>query len=107
MTTRTLKVTLAIALLTATALAQAGGPVHQSAQAIGYSGQAMGNSVTAGARLSAGVVALPLKAVGALGQGIGHAGDDLWNAASWDRPLPLTEEHLTIGPPPNQAINQP
>lgn len=107
MTSTTLRLALSIALLTATPLAQAGGPSYEFSQALGYSGQAIGHSATAAVRLSSGVVALPFKAVGALGQGIGRAGDDLWNTASWDRPLPLTDEHLTVGPSPDQAINQP
>lgn len=94
----------AILLITASGLASAGGPLHQSAQAVQYSGQAVGHSIAASGRLSAGVIALPLKAVGAIGQASGRAGDELWEAADWDRPLPLTEEHLTIGPAPDQAL---
>ncbi len=83
-------------------------------RAVTYSGRAMVNSaqavstgVVASGQLVSGVVAAPLLISGAVGQVSTQVGTDLWDAAvsPIGTPLPVTEEHLTVGPPPDAALN--
>lgn len=82
--------------------------LQHSSQAVTHSLQALGEGMVAGAKLVSGVAAVPLKAAGAVGQLSGDMGDSLWEAANApaDGPLPVTEDVITIGPPPGEAIRR-
>jgi len=114
------KIIAAITLLTAVifsgnALAQnsigpSGGSLTHSGQSIKHSVQAIGHGSLAGAKLTTGIIAIPLKVVGAVATTVGHisdtASEDLWNTASGN-PFKLTEQNfIKAGLPPNEAIKE-
>ena len=114
------KIIAAIALLAAVifsgnALAQNsigpnGGSLTHSGQSIKHSVQAIGHGSLAGAKLSTGVIAIPLNVVGAVSTTAGHisntASEDLWNTAS-GKPFKLTDQNfIKAGLPPNEAIKE-
>lgn len=80
--------------------------LQHSSQALTHSLEAIGHSMVAGTKLVSGVAAVPLKASAAVGQLSGEMGDALWDAANApiSRPLPITEDVITIGPPPGDAL---
>lgn len=80
--------------------------LQHSSQAVTHSLQAVGESMVGGAKLVSGVAAIPLKAAGAIGELSSQMGDTFWEAANAPvrGPLPLTEDVITIGPPPGEAI---
>lgn len=106
----------ALALWACNALAN---PAEQTGQAVKAAGRASGNaaasvghSLLATGQLASGVVATPLLASGAVATGVGsaatQAGGSLMNTASSPigKPLPLTDETISIIPP-NQALQKP
>ncbi|HEX9585662.1 MAG TPA: mechanosensitive ion channel protein MscS [Gammaproteobacteria bacterium] len=82
--------------------------LQHSGQAVTHSLQAIGEGMVAGAKLVSGVAAVPLKAAGAVGELSSDMGDALWEAANAPAagPLPLTDDVITIGPPPGEAIRR-
>ncbi len=106
--TKTL-ITTTVLLAAVTSLpAQAQGSTQHVSQAVVHSTQAVGHSIAGGAKLASGVIAIPLIAIGASGQVSQQAGESLWDIANEPigTPLPITEETITAGPPPSQAINE-
>ena len=88
--------------------ALAEGSVRHSGQALTHSVQASAHSVGAAAKLTSAAVALPLVAVGAVGHVSGEAGKALLDEANSDFKTPLTvsDETVTAGPAPDQAVYQ-
>ena len=82
--------------------------LQHSSQAVTHSIQAIGEGMMAGAKLVSGVAAVPLQAAGAIGGLSGDMGDSLWEAANAPAsgPLPVTDDVITIGPPPGEAVKQ-
>lgn len=82
--------------------------LQHSGQAVTHSLQAIGEGMVAGAKLVSGVAAVPLKAAGAVGELSSDMGDALWEAANAPAagPLLLTDDVITIGPPPGEAIRR-
>lgn len=82
--------------------------LQHSGQAVTHSLQAIGEGMVAGAKLVSGVAAVPLKAAGAVGELSSDMGDALWEAANAPvaGPLPLTDDVVTVGPPPGEAIRR-
>lgn len=76
--------------------------IQHSGQAIIHSANAFGHSIEGGAKLVSGVVAIPLVAAGAVGELSGEVGNALWETAN--APLPISDEVVTVGPPPSEAI---
>ena len=95
-----------VPLLFLPAAATAQSSLQHSSQAITHSIHAVGESMVAGAKLVSGVAAVPLKAAGAVGELSGDLGDSLWEAANAPAggPLPITDDAITVGPPPGEAI---
>jgi hypothetical protein len=92
---------------------QSANHIGQSASHVGQSAihtaKASGNAVVGTTKLVAGVAAVPLKTLGAVGDVSHAAGDLLWNAATGtDRhELEVSDETITAGPAPKFAmINQ-
>lgn len=87
-------------------VARAQSSLQHSSQAVAHSLQAVGESMVGGAKLVSGVAAIPLKAAGAVGELSSEMGDAFWEAANAPagEPLPLTDDVITIGPPPGEAI---
>lgn len=102
---RIIAITLVLAG-SATAFAQ--GSVQNFSDGATNSAKGVGQSTVGSVQATSAVVALPLKVVGAVGQGSERAGDAMLKFAEDDggKPLPVTEEHVTAGPPPYQAIRQ-
>lgn len=86
--------------------AMAAGSMQHASQALAHSGQAVGESVVAGAQLTSAAVAVPLIAVGSVGKVSGDIGHGLLKASEGEigDPLPVTDETVTAGPTPTQAV---
>lgn len=87
-----------------TSAAGAQSSIQHSGQAVIHSANAFAQSVEGGAKLVSGVVAIPLIAAGAVGELSGEVGNTLWETAN--APLPISDEVVTAGPPPSDAIRQ-
>lgn len=94
----------ALLFLGITSPAGAQSSIQHSGQAVIHSANAFGHSVQGGAKLVSGVVAIPLIAAGAVGELSGEVGNALWETAN--APLPISDEVVTVGPPPSEAIRQ-
>lgn len=92
------------ALATQPALAQ--GSAAHSAQALDHSGQAVGHLAVGTLKATASVAAVPLAASGAVGQASGRAAAGLAELADAPigEPLPITDDTLTAGPSPAEAL---
>jgi hypothetical protein len=105
-----LKSMIAAALLIPTigiqpALAQVSGSAQHLSQSLTHSGQAIGHASIGTVKLTAAVVAVPLKIVGTVGRASGHAGDAIWDFANEPaKPLALGDDTLTAAPTPAQAM---
>ena len=95
-----------LSILPLSAMAQSS--LQHSSQAVTHSIRAIGEGMVAGAKLVSGVAAVPLKAAGAVGELSGDMGDSLWEAANTpvDMSLPITEDVITVGPPPGEALRR-
>ena len=98
--------TALLALSSQSAFAQ--GSARHFSQAVDHSVKAVGHSVVAGTKLSAGVIAVPLTVSATAGQASNQAAAELWDYAEMPigTPLPITDETVTAGPSPDQAINR-
>jgi len=87
--------------------AMAQGSVHHSAQATAHSTVAVGHSTAGAAKLTSAAVAVPLVAAGAIGAVSAEAGKGLSKAANSPigEPLEVSDETITAGPAPDQAIH--
>ena len=103
-----LSISMIASLLLAGQNAMAEGSVRHSGQALTHSVQASAHSVGAAAKLTSAAVALPLVAVGAVGHVSGEAGKALLEEANSDfnTPLTVSDETVTAGPAPDQAVYQ-
>jgi hypothetical protein len=82
--------------------------LQHSSRALTHSLNAVGHSFIGGAKLVSAVAAVPLKASAAVGELSGEMGDAFWEAANAPvvDPLPITEDVVTIGPPPAEALTR-
>ena len=103
-----LSISMIASLLLAGQTAMAEGSIRHSGQALTHSVQASAHSVGAAAKLTSAAVAIPLIAVGAVGQVSGEAGKVLLDEANgdFDKPLTVSDETVTAGPAPDQAVYQ-
>jgi len=86
---------------------QAGAASAHLVKAVGESAQASGHAVVAGMKLTSAAAAVPLGASGAVGHASGQSAKVLTKAASADDgSLPIADEVITAGPPPNQAVKK-
>jgi len=86
---------------------QAGAASTHSVKALGESAQGSGHAVVAGMKLTSAAAAVPLGASGAVGHASGQSAKVLNQAASADdKPLPIADEVITAGPPPNEAVKK-
>lgn len=83
-----------------------GQAVKHSVAASSHAGQSAVHSVAAVGRVVSGVVAIPLMSAGAAGAVSADMGEALWDAANAPAggPLELTDETITVGPPPDKAV---
>lgn len=90
---------LSAALLLTTQPAFALDSVGHSVQGSKQGSQAVGHSAAGAAKLTSGIVAVPLMAVGEVGKAAGASGKEMWDEAN--SPLPISDETVTAGPPPS------
>jgi hypothetical protein len=90
-------------------IAAAGDSVQHSGRALEHSTRAAGHSLAGGASLVSGVAAVPFLASGQVGRVSQGIGQDLRDAADGGAgvALPLTEEVITVGPPPGEVLERP
>jgi hypothetical protein len=83
-----------------------GQAVQESVKASGHASKAVVNSIAASGQATSAVSAVPLAASGAAGAVSGQVAGDLLNAASQPagKPLEITDETVTAGPPPDQML---
>ena len=85
-----------------------GRSVSHSGQSIKNSAQASGHASMAGAGLTSGVIAIPLRIGGAVSTTAGHisntASEDLWNTASGNAFELTDQSFIKTGLPPHEAI---
>ena len=93
-----------IAVVATQPVMAAEGSLQNLGKASEHSVQALGHGLAAGGQLVSGVVAVPLKVVGAVGEVSGKAGDALWNISSGE--LPVTDETITASPSPSDVMNE-
>lgn len=86
--------------------AMAENSVQHSGRASEHGFQSLGHASVAGSKLIFGAVAVPLSVAGAAGHVSGQMGGALWDAANAPigKPLPVTDETVTVGPSPKQAV---
>ena len=84
------------------------GSMQNFSTALDNSGKAVGNSVVGTVKLSAAVIGAPLFVSGKIGEAMGDAGEGLIDFANSteSESLPITDENITTGPNPKQALNQ-
>ncbi|MCK5433464.1 MAG: mechanosensitive ion channel protein MscS [Gammaproteobacteria bacterium] len=80
----------------------AGGSAQHFSDSLDHSAQALGHVTVAGLKLVSGAVAIPLMMSGEIGKASGEIGESLWEEAN--APLPITEEVITVGPTPADAM---
>ncbi len=80
----------------------AGGSTQHFSDSLDHSAQALAHSTVAGFKLVSGAVAIPLMIGGEIGKASGEIGESLWEEAN--TPLPITEEVITVGPTPAEAM---
>lgn len=101
-----------VALVLANSVTSQGGELPKaltySGQAIANSAQGVSSGLLASGQLVSGVVAVPLLISGSVGQVSNAAGTDLWNAAVTPigTPLAVTDESITVGPPPDATLSK-
>lgn len=78
----------------------------ESGQAMQHSAQSAAHGAVSTAQVASGAVAVPMAVSGAAGQSSGATANVLMDAAASDagQPLPVTDEPITAGPPPDQAL---
>ena len=83
-----------------------GEAVKESGKAGSAASKSVVNSIAASGQATSAVSAVPLAASGAAGAVSGQIAQDLVNAASQPigKPLEITDETVTAGPPPDQAL---
>ncbi len=81
------------------------GSLGHSIQASKHGSQAGAHSAVGAAKLTSGIVAVPLIAIGEVGKAVGSTGEAMWDEAN--EPLPIASETVTAGPPPSVPSDKP
>jgi len=103
-------------LLVASVLVSTGVSAEGSMQHFGESAQnvkqsalhtagSVGNGVVGSAKLVSGVAALPFKAIGSVTAASNSIGDLLWDNATGQEELEVSDKTVTAGPAPMVAMN--
>ena len=102
-----ISITLLAASVTQTACAATSGSQNLS-KGIEHSVQAVGYSVAGSAQLASGAIAVPLIAIGSVGELSKAAGTDLMRTANTPigTPLPVSDETVSAGPAPDKALRK-
>jgi len=70
-----------------------------------YTAGSVGNGVVGSAKLVSGVAALPFKAIGSVTAASNSIGDLLWDNATGQEALEVSDKAVTAGPAPMVAMN--
>ena len=99
---------LALALLAASAPAQAQSSIQASGESLHHSAEAIGLALGASAQVVSGITAIPLGLSAEVGKVSGELSEELWRAANTPltTPLPVSEQLITVGPPPGEALRR-
>jgi len=99
---------LALALLAASAPAQAQSSIQASGESLHHSAEAIGLALGASAQVVSGITAIPLGLSVEVGKVSGELSEELWRAANTPltTPLPVSEQLITVGPPPGEALRR-
>jgi hypothetical protein len=83
-----------------------GEAVKESGKAGSHASKSVVNSIAASGQATSAVSAIPLATSGAAGAVSGQAAQDLIDAANQPigKPLPISDETFTAGPPPDQVL---
>lgn len=83
-----------------------GRAISEAGRASGHSAASAAHSVAGAAQLTSGAIAVPLYISGAVGTVSTNIANELMEAATAPAgtPLVITEETVTAGPPPNDAL---
>ena len=75
-------------------------------ESLGHSSQAIGHATVGSLKLISGSAAVPFLLSGTIGQAAGEIGDALWEEANrpMGEPLEITDEVITAGPSPSEAM---
>lgn len=108
MKTKMAIITLALLSTSVMQNANAASGSENFSQAINHSVQAVGYSVAGTAQLASGAVAVPLIAIGSVGELSKAAGEDLMKTANAPigTPLPVSDVTVSAGPAPDKAIQK-
>jgi hypothetical protein len=100
------KAAIVIPMLLGTTSLMAAGPSEHSAKGSEHSIHGLAQTSVAGAKVTSGVVAVPLMIVGRIGETSGQAGKSLWDSATKPigEPLEITDEIITSTVSPEQAM---
>ncbi|MEH0021631.1 MAG: hypothetical protein V6Z89_18390 [Desulfobacter sp.] len=84
-----------------------GRAVNHGSQAASHASGSAAHAISASGQAVSGAASVPFMVSGAAGASSAQIGEDLHNAASEPigTPLEITDETITIGPPPDQALN--
>ena len=85
--------------------ASAGGSLQHFGQSLEHSAQAVANGTVGSLKVISAAASLPLMAAGEVGKVSGELGEELWEEAN--TPLPISDEVVTAGPRPEQAMQEP
>ena len=73
----------------------AGESLGHSIQGSKHASKTMAHSAIGAAKLTSGIVAVPLMGIGEVGTAVGDSGKALWDSAN--TPLPISDETVTAG----------
>lgn len=74
-------------------------------QSTQHTAGSIGHALVGSGKLVSGAVALPFKAIGKAGEASEALGDLLWENATGESPLEVSDHTVTAGPAPTVAIN--
>ncbi len=108
--TKTLLIISLVLFISNSALAgdtYSGQAVRHSGKAVSHASQGAGNAIVGSGQVTSAVIAVPLVVGSTVGTVSGMAGDSLMDAASMpatSEPLTISDETVTVGPTPDQAL---
>lgn len=86
--------------------AMAGGSEEHFADSLEHSAQAIASATVGSFKLVSGAAAVPLMMIGSVGAASGELGEALWDEANAPigTPLEVTDDVITVGPAPADAM---
>ena len=84
-----------------------GNAIKHAGAASSHASRSAAHSIAATGQVVSGVIAVPLMSAGAVGAASARLGEELWDAATAPAggPLEISEETVTAGPAPDEAVH--